>query len=199
MKTKFLPAALCLLLATTASSFSQVFIVSLPPEPVPPGPSTGPLTDSSELVEVFGDPAGNTLFIIRYLNSAGLGFAANPYDLWFLVSSKGDILASKFFQNQGSGKVIDIVSFSRQRVLAQVDEGNGVVIEAFRPEGGEFVSEGIVLEEDLDGAAFGAEVESYSVQKPQRKFLDVGFKGGGNKIFQIRRFDITKLKPVPAP
>ena len=198
MKTKFLPAALGLLLATSISSFSQVFVVPLPPEPVPPGPSTGPLTDASELIETFGDPAGNTLFVVKYTNSAGSGFTANPYDLWLLVSAKGTVLASKFFQNFGSGTVIKIVSFTRQRILAQVDDGNGVVIEAFRPEGGDFVSEGIVLEDDVQGSASGADVESYSVQKPPRKFLDVGFKFG-NKVFQIRRYDTTKLKPAPAP
>ena len=77
-------------------------------------------------------------------------------------------------------------------------DGNGVVIEAFRPEGGDFVSEGIVLEDDVQGSASGTDVESYSVQKPPRKFLDVGFKSG-NKVFQIRRYDTTKLKPAPAP
>lgn len=193
MKTKFLPAALGLLLAMTISSFAQVFSVPLrTPEPA------GSPTDASELIETFGDPAGNTLYIVRYTNSAGAGFNANPYDLWMLVSSKGIPLASKFFQNSGSGTVIKIVSFTRQRILAQVDEGNGVVIEAFRPEGGDFVSEGIVLEDDVQGLASGADVESYSVQKPPRKFLDVGFKSG-NKVFQIRRYDITKLKPAPAP
>jgi len=198
MKPKFLPAAFGLLLATTISSFSQVFVVPLPPEPVPPGPSTGPLTDASELIETFGDPAGNTLYVVKYTNSAGAGSSANPYDLWLLVSSKGAVLANKFFENSGSGTVIKIVSFTRQRILAQVDEGNGIVIEAFRPEGGDFVSEGIVLEDDVEGSASGADVESYSVQKPPRKFLDVGFKSG-SKIFQIHRYDITKLKPSPAP
>jgi hypothetical protein len=55
-----------------------------------------------------------------------------------LVFAKGTVLASKFFQNFGSGTVIKIVSFTRQRLLAQVDEGNGVVIRAFRPEGGDY-------------------------------------------------------------
>lgn len=190
MKIKFLP--ICFLLATALSSFSQVFIVPLPPEPV------GPTTDSSELIETLGDPAGNTLYVVRYTNSVAPGLGQNPYDLWLLVSAKGTVLASKFFDNTGSGTVMGIVSFSLQRILAQVDEGNGVVIEAFRPESGEFVSEGFVLNEDIGGAASGADVESYSLQKPPRKFLDVGFKSN-NKVFQIRRYAITKSKPLPAP
>ena len=193
MKKRFLPAFFGLLLVTLTSSFAQVFSIPLlTPEPV------GSPTDASELIETFGDPAGNTLYVVKYTNSAGSGFTANPYDLWLLVSSKGTVLASKFFQNFGSGTVIKIVSFTRQRILAQVDEGNGVVIQAFRPEGSDFVSEGIVLEDDVQGSASGVDVESSSVQKPPRKFLDVGFKSG-NKVFQIRRYDITKLKPIPAP
>lgn len=191
MKPRFL--TLCLLLATALSSFSQVFIVPLPPEPV------GPTTDSSELIETLGDPAGNTLYVIRYRNSLAAGLVSeNPYDLLLLVSAKGTVLASKFFDNTGTGTLMGIVSFSRQQILAQVDESSGVAIESFRPEGGELVSEGIVLEENVGGTASGAEVESYAVQKPPRKFLDVGFKSGG-KVFQIRRYDIGRLNPIPAP
>ena len=198
LKERFLPAFFGLLLVTLTSSFAQVFIVRLPTEPLPVVPSTGPLTDASELIDALGDPAGNTLYVIRYTANTGSGLAQSPYDLWLLVSAKGVVQASKFFQNLVSGQVIKIVSFSRQRILAQVDESNGVAIEAFRPEGGDFVSEGIVLEDDVQGSASGADVESSSVQKPPRKFLDVGFKSG-NKVFQIRRYDITKLKPIPAP
>jgi hypothetical protein len=150
------------------------------------------------LIETFGDPAGNTLFVVKYTNSAGSGFTANPHDLWLLVSAKGTVLASKFFDNTGTGTLIGIVSFSLRRVLAQVDDSNGIAIKAFRPSGGQFVSDGFVLKEDIGGAAAGADVESYSVQKPPRKFLDVGFKSG-NKVFQISRYDTTKLKPAPAP
>lgn len=200
MKTKFLPAIFGLLLATTMSSFAQVFVVPLPPEPVPPGPSTVPAADASELIETVGDPAGNTLYVIRYTNSTAAvsGLPENPYDLWVLVSAKGQVVAQRFFDNFGSGTIMRIISFSRQRVLAQVDNGSGIVIEAFRPEGRDFVSEGFVLREDIGGAASDADVKAHSLQKPPRKFLDVGFKSG-RKVFQIRRFDVTKLKPVPAP
>jgi len=193
MRKRFLPAFLGLLLVTLTSSFAQVFIVPLPPEPA------GSTTDGSELIETLGDPAGNTLYVIRYSNSLAAGqVTANPYDLLLLVSAKGTVLASKFFDNTGTRTLIGIVSFSLRRVLAQVDESGGIAIEAFRPAGGNFVSEGFVLEDDVQGLASGADVESYSVQKPPRKFLDVGFKTG-NKVFQIRRYDITKLKPIPAP
>jgi len=191
MKTRILP--ICFLLATALSSFSQVFIVPLPPEPA------GSTTDGSELIETLGDPAGNTLYVIRYSNSLAAGLVtANPYDLLLLVSAKGTVLASRFFDNTGSGTLIGVVSFSLRRVLAQTDDSNGIAIQAFRPSGGQFVSDGFVLREDIEGAAAGADVESYAVQKPPRRFLDVGFKSNG-KIFQIRRYDTTKLKPIQTP
>lgn len=201
MKARSLSAVFGFLLITLAPSFAQeVFVIPLPPEPVPLVPSTSPVTDASELIETVGDPAGNTLYVIRYTNSTSAvsGLLDNPYDLLLLVSAKGDVVAQRFFDNSGSGRFIRIISFTRQRILAEVDQGNGIEVEAFRPEAGDFVSEGFVLREDIGGAASDADVKAHSVQKPPRKFLDVGFKSNG-KVFQIRRFDVTKLKPVPAP
>lgn len=140
VKKCLLLGALGLLLTGLTSLQAQVFVVPLPPEPVPTGPVSRPLSDASELVETFGDPAGNTLYIIRYTNSdsASPGPGQNPYDLWLLVSARGTVLASRFFQNLGSGTVTKVVSFSRQRIVAQVDGANGVALEAFRPQGGDF-------------------------------------------------------------
>lgn len=186
-RTTVLSVAIAVLLSVSSSS-AQVFTLALPEEPVefPAG--------ASEVVGIFGDSVGNTLYVVRYMDS--LSSRQTVYDLWIMVRPNGKIVATRRFLQQ-SGYPIQIVSFSANRILAQVDESNGVVIRAFAPRGGEFVSLGTVLNMEVDDAIgeFGA-LLTESTQKPPRHLIDTVVRRG-NKVVLIRRFNRSLLRLVP--
>ena len=177
-------------------SSAQIFDIVLPPEPVAAGPSTEPLSDASEVVATFGDAAGNTLFVIKYTKNNGQD---HPYDLWIMVDGRGRRLAEKFFFPRESDYPAEVLKFSRKRILARVDSGNGVFIDAFRPDGVEFVREGSMLANEAGfegGEAYS--LLSYTAQKPPRRFFDAVLKRG-DKVARIRRFNANQLQLTPQP
>ena len=186
MKRKLLLAPLSALLLTLSPSFAQVFTVVLPAEPV------GPVTDANEIVGTFGDSAGNTLYVVRYSNTL-----TPVYDLWLLVRANGTIVATRTFSTSGSGYPLRIVSFSLSRILAQVDESNGVVIRAFTPSQGTFVSPGTMLNMAVDNnnGEIG-DLLTESNQKPPSKFVDAVVRRG-SKVTIIRRFNTASLRLTP--
>lgn len=176
------------LLISLSPSVAQVFTVVLPAEPV------GPITAANEVVGTFGDPAGNTLYVIRYTDASVP--PQTVYDLWLMVRPNGTIAATRRFFS-GSDFPIRVVSFSANRVLAQVDESNGVVIRAFAPRQGDFVSLGTVLNMEVDGAlGESGDLLTASNQKPPQRFIDAVVRRGA-KIFLIRRFNAASLKLSP--
>lgn len=171
-----------------SSSLVQVFTLVLPEEPVdfPAG--------ASEVVGTFGDLVGKTLYVVRHMDS--LSSRHTVYDLWIMVRPNGRIIASTRFLQQ-SGYPIQIVSFSANRILAQVDESNGVGIRVFSPRGGEFVSLGTVLNMEVDDATgeFGAPLTE-TTQKPPRHLIDTVVRRD-SKVVLIRRFNKSSLGLVP--
>ncbi len=195
MNPQLLAAISAALIFTSAFSFAQQppaqrYDLSIPEPEI--------VTNSgvSRLIATFGDAAGNTLYIISHTQViAGPGFSVDTElaHQWVMVSGLGTILAARTFP-RGSDFPTDIISFSRRRILARVGSGNSVFIEAFRPQAGELVSEGLALELALETEI--GEVARESQQRPPQRFFDVVISNSG-KVTNIRRFDTTKVKPVP--
>jgi hypothetical protein len=187
MKTAVLSLTFAFLLGVIPS-VAQVFTLELPDEPVdlPAG--------ASEVVAIFGDSAGRTLYVVRYMDS--LLNRQTVYDLWIMVRPNGRVIATRRFL-QESGYPIQIVSFSAERILAQVDESNGVVIRAFSPRNGDFVSPGTVLNMEVDNAngEFGA-LLTESNQRPPRHLIDTVVRRD-NKVVRIQRFNRSLLRLTP--
>jgi hypothetical protein len=155
----------------------------------------GVTSSESSLIATFGDAAGTTLYVISYTQvTAGPGFSVSNEVArqWIVVSGRGAILGTRTFIS-GSNFPTDIISFSRRRILARVDSGNGVFVEAFRPVENELVSEGLALELELDTEV--GEVARESQQRPPQRFFDVVVSSNG-KVTNIRRFDTKRVRPV---
>jgi hypothetical protein len=178
------------LCSTLATSAAQVFTVNVPT------PDTNIInSDSSRLVNTVGDVAGNSLFIFdhsRTVNIVGSPFSEYAGTQWVLVSGRGQILGARDFRS-GSGIPIKIVFFSSRRILAQVDSGNGVFVEAFRPVNSQLVSEGLAVQMLLNNSV--GEVTRETRQKPPEKFFDVAVSTNG-KVTTIQRFDATRVRPL---
>jgi hypothetical protein len=175
-----LPLAACcgLLLGLGHQAQAQVFDVDIPP-------TTVINSDASSLRNTLGDAAGNTLYVVDHRLGGQLSGQQ-----WVLVSGKGAILASREF-GSGSAFPIRIAFFSSRRILAQVDSGNGVFVEGFRPVDGQLESEGILVAlPEVVG-----DVTGEAANKLPAKFFDVSISTNG-KLTSIQRFDVTKLRPA---
>lgn len=170
-------------LLSRAGASAQVFTLEVPP--------VDPATISSTrsfLLETHGDAAGNALYVIEHqaLDQAAGNFALAGRQ-WLLVSASGRLLASRDFRN-GSGFPIKIVFFSLQRILARVDQGNGVTIAAF---GRNLRFSGEVLRRESRRNTVVQLAHEASQVLPAR-FFDVT-DTADDKLVRIRRFDSTEL------
>ncbi len=184
-----LAGAVGVLLGLGHQAQAQVFTVDIPP--VDPVVING---DSSSLHNTLGDAAGNTLYVVEYHRTVDLGGGVTDRVVagmqWVLVSRKGQIVATRDF-GSGSGFPEREVFFSVRRILAQVDSGNGVFVEGFRPVAGRLESEGVLVA--LDGVT--GRVTRQATQKPPERFFDVEISTDG-MLTSIQRFDVRKLRPV---
>ena len=182
---------------------NPVFTVSVP------AVSTNTFTSTASFVsDVFGDTAGNTLYVLTHTAPDPAAVAPQPPIRevgiqWLLVPSRGQPLATTAFPTAISGVPIKLVSFSSQRILAQVDEGNGVIVRAFDRN---LRSAGLAARVDLPAPpedpnaqipatlTVAAEVLEKAAQKPPAKFFDIAETAADGKVVRIRRFDSTKLQ-----
>ena len=216
LNTLFLFVVASGLQLTHTNVFAQAGI----PNPQPlftvqvPAVDTNTFTSTASIVrDVFGDTAGNTLFVLDHFqpDSSPPPGGGAPELLfvgvqWVFVSSKGQPLGTNAFSN-GSGIPIQVLSVSSQRVLAQVDESGGATIRAF---GRNLQSLGVVAQvstpepSDPDAPLPETMVVSANVvrevaQKPPAKFFDVAETAANGKVVRIRRFDSTKLRSIITP
>lgn len=195
-KHLLLPAAASALLLTTLLSSAQVIPgerFGVPVEKDLPGV----ISDSSSLIATLGDAAGNTLYVISHKRTvAGPGFTVvnEVARQWIMVSGRGTPLGKRTFRFDQSGFPSDVVFFSRQRILARTDSGNGVFIEAFRPTGTDLEPEGLAVGLEIESGSGSGKVASESLQRQPQRFFDIVVSDGG-KVTSIRRFDSKKVRP----
>lgn len=154
-------------------------------------------SDVSSLAATFGDAAGNTLYVVSHKQIVAVpGFSVDTEVArqWIMVSGRGQPLGKRTFLANLSGFPSDIVFFSRRRILARTDSGNGVFIEAFRPTGIDLEPEGLAVGLEIAGGSGDGALASASLQRQPQRFFDVVVSSGG-KVTSIRRFDSKKVKP----